>query len=59
MKSENGTEGTWVVLQNCHLSPSFMPILDALINEVKPNADSSFRIWLTKMPSNEFPVKIV
>lgn len=35
-KSENGTEGTWVVLQNCHLCPSFMPTLDALINEVEP-----------------------
>ena len=59
MKSENGTEGTWVVLQNCHLCPSFMPMLDALINEVKPNTESSFRIWLTTMPSNAFPVTIV
>jgi dynein heavy chain len=59
MKSENGTEGIWVVLQNCHLCPSFMPMLDALINEVKPNTESSFRIWLTTMPSNAFPVTIV
>ena len=45
-----------------------MPTLDALINEVGTNADkekvetkadSSFRIWLTTMPSDEFPVTIV
>ena len=51
-KAECGTEGTWVVLQNCHLCPSFMPQLDALINEVKENSESSFRIWRTTMPSN-------
>lgn len=59
MKAECGTEGTWVVLQNCHLSPSFMPQLDAAINDIQASADSSFRIWLTTMPSNQFPVTIV
>jgi len=24
----------WVVLQNCHLCPSFMPILDGMIEEI-------------------------
>ena len=51
--------GTWVVLQNCHLAPSFMPTLDALIEEVVPNPESSFRIWMTTEPSDKFPVTIV
>lgn len=51
--------GTWVVLQNCHLAPSFMPQLDALIEEVKPDREASFRIWMTTEPSDKFPVTIV
>jgi len=51
--------GTWVVLQNCHLAPSFMPTLDALFEEVVPNPESSFRIWMTTEPSDKFPVTIV
>lgn len=51
--------GTWVVLQNCHLAPSFMPQLDALIEEVKYDDSASFRIWMTTEPSDKFPVTIV
>lgn len=43
---------TWVVLQNCHLAPSFMPTLDGLIEEIVVDPYSSFRIWLTTMPSD-------
>lgn len=51
--------GQWVVLQNCHLAPSFMPTLDALIEEIERDDNSAFRIWLTTMPSDRFPVTIV
>jgi len=54
-----GTMGTWVVLQNCHLAPSFMPQLDALIEDIKVDPASSFRIWMTTEPSDKFPVTIV
>jgi len=57
--AKRGSMGTWVVLQNCHLAPSFMPMLDALIEEVVPNPESSFRIWMTTEPSDKFPVTIV
>ena len=52
--------GTWVVLQNCHLAPSWMPVLEKIIenfdaNEINP----SFRLWLTSMPSKDFPMAIL
>ena len=50
---------TWVVLQNCHLAPSFMPTLDAIFEEIVFDQASAFRIWLTTMPSDKFPVTIV
>lgn len=50
---------TWVILQNCHLAVSFMPTLDALVEEIELDRNSQFRIWLTTMPTNAFPVTVV
>lgn len=58
-KSKSGTDGMWVVLQNCHLAVSFMPTLEALIDNIKPDPASTFRLWLTTEPSDKFPVTIV
>jgi dynein heavy chain len=52
-------QGTWVVLQNCHLAPSFMPILDGIIEQIAEDKGSNFRLWLTSMPSEKFPVSIL
>lgn len=49
----------WVVLQNCHLAPSFMPTLDGIIENIEENRTSKFRLWLTSMPSERFPVTIL
>ena len=49
----------WVCLQNCHLCPSFMPVLDAIIEDIKEDRNSRFRMWLTSMPSDKFPVTIL
>jgi len=51
--------GEWVVMQNCHLSPSFMPILERLVNEIAKDPLNEFRIWLTSMQSSLFPVSIL
>lgn len=47
------------MLQNCHLAPSFMPALDGILEAIEKNDQSTFRIWLTTMPSDKFPVTIV
>ena len=53
-------KGTWVCLQNCHLAESWLPTLEALCEGITAeNTADSFRLWLTTMPSEAFPVSIL
>uniref|UniRef100_A0A8C2YBK7 Dynein axonemal heavy chain 1 n=1 Tax=Coturnix japonica TaxID=93934 RepID=A0A8C2YBK7_COTJA len=53
-------KGNWVFFQNCHLAPSWMPSLERLIECIDPNeVHQNFRLWLTSLPSNHFPVSIL
>lgn len=53
--------GEWVMLQNCHLCVSWMPELERIVEETSENEEvnKNYRLWLTSMPSDKFPVPVL
>ncbi|MCO5597847.1 hypothetical protein L7F22_051931 [Adiantum nelumboides] len=50
--------GLWVMLQNCHLLPSWLKTLEKLLEKIqKPHPD--FRLWLTTEPTSVFPLGVL
>mmetsp|Transcript_33441 Transcript_33441/g.54338 ORF Transcript_33441/g.54338 Transcript_33441/m.54338 type:complete len:762 (+) Transcript_33441:1-2286(+) len=52
--------GGWVCLQNCHLSVSWLPKLEQVLEKAaKEDVHENYRLWLTSMPTSKFPVSIL
>jgi len=57
---EAADKGTWVCLQNCHLSVTWMPVLERICEGFSADrVNDKFRLWLTSEPSKSFPVFIL
>lgn len=55
-------DGLWVMLENCHLAKSWLPQLDQIIERLQEEDESThpdFRLFLTSMPAEYFPVSIL
>ncbi|KAF7236750.1 Dynein heavy chain 2, axonemal [Varanus komodoensis] len=53
-------QGNWVFLANCHLSLSWMPQLDKVVEQLQvEEPHPSFRLWLSSSPHPDFPISIL
>uniref|UniRef100_T1INB1 Dynein axonemal heavy chain 2 n=1 Tax=Strigamia maritima TaxID=126957 RepID=T1INB1_STRMM len=53
-------QGLWVFLANCHLSLSWMPSLEKLVDQIQHKTPHpAFRLWLSCSPNPEFPISIL
>lgn len=60
MIKEGVNEGNWVFLANCHLSLSWMPQLDKLVEQLQvQKTHPDFRLWLSSSPNPHFPISIL
>jgi dynein heavy chain len=61
---EGVKNGTWILLQNCHLFVTWMAELASIVgslasDEAEEEINKNFRLWLTSMPDPSFPVSIL
>ena len=63
MIEDGKKEGNWVFLQNCHLAKTFMPALELIVEDINAmnmnDIHIDFRLFLTSMPADYFPVSIL
>jgi dynein heavy chain, axonemal len=57
---EGAKAGQWVFLANCHLSLSWMPQLDKIVEQLQTDSvHKDFRLWLSSSPHPDFPIAIL
>ena len=60
MIEEAVQKGNWVLLQNCHLYVSWLQELERICESFTVDSlHKDFRLWLTSMPTEAFPVSIL
>jgi len=59
MISQGMTRGEWILLCNCHLSVSWLPKLESIVEALTEAIHPNFRLWMTSMPSPVFPVSVL
>eukprot|EP00767_Chilomastix_cuspidata_P003863 gnl/Chilomastix_cuspidata/3994.p1 GENE.gnl/Chilomastix_cuspidata/3994~~gnl/Chilomastix_cuspidata/3994.p1 ORF type:complete len:4491 (+),score=293.00 gnl/Chilomastix_cuspidata/3994:101-13474(+) len=53
-------QGHWVCLQNCHLAVSWMTALETIVESLtRVEPHENFRLFLTSMPSKDFPSSVL
>lgn len=48
-----------MLLQNCHLYPSWLPALGRIVHALDKSVHASFRLWLTSYLTAHFPVPLL
>jgi dynein heavy chain len=51
--------GQWVILNNCHLSLEFMAQMEEYLNPKDREVHEEFRLWITCLPDNNFPLGLL
>ena len=52
--------GNWVILQNCHMVPDWLPQLEFICEGLdEDSASVDFRLWITTKHSVQFPIPIL
>lgn len=58
--AEAKVAGEWILLQNCHLAKSWMPSLELIVQNLQEEeVHNDFRLFLTSMPVNYFPISVL